>query len=453
MPYLVFNLVLAKELIKMAGNGSQRKRSENEPKTNRRYDAAGVAPRYRTGKQSPYGNARGDVHSVNSRSRREYYRKKEEQRKKRAKKRAAVVCTVLALLVTAAIVALFIFRGCSAQTAQGEKTETIAETQPATIAPYTPVTKELPKLEDNGEDGYTDGSLYIWNKAGYDIFKGDEKSALIYSGAIAEFKKALGDEVSVFNMVVPNHTAYGLPDRILSELDTNAQRDNTTVIYSNYGEQVIPVDVFNELGAKRNDYIFYNTDNRWTSLGAYQAYTAFAKKAGFEPIDLASLKKHTINDYTGSYVTSTDNDDLKSNADTVSYYDIPGKYKCTVIPRNTDGTISQESKSVNMYKTEFEEKEDKLNVFIHGDNPLFVVDNEDKNDGSKLLVVKDTFGSAIVPFLASNYDEVHVIDFRYYSGNVKDYCAKKGIKNVLFLNGIMSANSAAQINKMKELFD
>ena len=47
MPYLVFNLVLAKELIKMAGNGSQRKRSENEPKTNRRYGGYGTqaAPR------------------------------------------------------------------------------------------------------------------------------------------------------------------------------------------------------------------------------------------------------------------------------------------------------------------------------------------------------------------------------------------------------------------------
>lgn len=428
----------------MAGNGSPRKRSDNEPADGRRSKLEGRAPRYRTGSQPPYQSTRG---------RREYYRKKEAMRKKRAKKRAAVICTVLAVLATIAIVAVFIFRGCSAQNSGGEKTETIAETQAATLAPYTPVTKELPTLDDDGSDGYTDGGLYIWRSAGYDIFKGDEKTALIYTNAIADFKKALGDDVKVYNMVVPNHTAYGLPDRILSELDTNAQRDNITVIYSNYGEQVIPVDIYNELGEKRSDYIFYNTDNRWTSLGAYQAYTAFAKIAGFEALDLASLKKHTIKDYTGSYVASTDNDDLKANPDTISYYDIPGKYTCSVIKRNSDGTISQEVEAAEMYKTEFEDGEDKSDVFIHGDNPLFVIDNGDKSDGSKLLVVKDTFGSAIVPFLASNYDEVHVIDFRYYSGSIKDYCNKKGIKNVLFLNGIMSANSAAQVNKMKELFN
>ena len=41
----------------------------------------------------------------------------------------------------------------------------------------------------------------------------------------------------------------------------------------------------------------------------------------------------------------------------------------------------------------------------------------------------------------SNYDEVHVIDFRYYSGSLKQYCSDNGITEVLFLNGVMSANT------------
>lgn len=416
----------------MPERGSQQKRGGRDSKNSRQYRDAVKAPRYSTG-------------------RREYYRKREAMRKKKAKKRAVVVCTFIAILVTIAIVVIFILRGCSAGNIEADKTETISETTAATVPVYTPVAQELPELEDDGSDGYMDSSLYIWDSMGFDIFKGDEKSALAYSSAIAQAKKLLGDEINVYNMVVPNHTAYGLPDRILSELDTNAQRDNTTVIYSNYGEQVIPVDVYNSLGAKRNDYIFYNTDNRWTSLGAYNAYTEFAKTAGIEPIELDGLKKNKIEDYSGSYVKSTDNSDLEANPDTIEYYNIPGKYKCTVIERGLDGTISQETKDTKMYKTEFEDGEDKLNVFIGGDNPLFVIDNEEKSDGNKLLVVKDTFGSAIAPFLASNYDEVHVIDFRYYSGSIKNYCNKKGINNVLFLNGIMSANSAAQINKLKEL--
>lgn len=425
-----------------------RRSSENKPRrTTPRYSSDSSELRYNIGKGSAH---RGK--SVAARSRREYYRKKEEQRKRRARKRAVALCMVLMLIITAVIIGVFIYRGCTSQPPAAPQTETIAATEAATVPPYTPVSSQLPELEDDGSDGYTDGGIYIWNSKGFDIFKGDEKSALLYSAAIGDFKEALGNEITVYNMVVPNHTAYGLPDRLSSEIGTNAQRDNITVIYSNYDEAVIPVDVYNELGAMRNDYIFYNTDNRWTSLGAYQAYTAFAKAAGFEPISIDELEANTIEGYSGSYVESTDNEDLQQNLDTIEYYTIPGEYSCSIIERAVDGTIAQESQECEMYKTEFDEGEDELDVFIGGDNPLFIADNLKNNEGNKLLVVKDTFGSAIVPFLAASYDEVHVIDFRYYEGSVEEYCNRKGIKNVLFLNGIMSANSAAQINKLGELF-
>ncbi len=404
---------------------------------------------YRSGRADYSRN--GSRQPRGSRGRREYYKKKEEMRRRKAKKRAVIVLAALAVLASIAIITVFLMRGCSSGIAGGGEQATETATEAATLPAYTPVTKELPKLEDNGEDGYADGSLYIWNASGFDIFKGDEKTALAYSEAIAEFKRALGGGVTVYNMVVPNHTAFGLPDRVLGSLDSNPQRDNTTVIYSNYGEQVVPVDIYNALGENRNKYIFYNTDNRWTTLGAYQAYAAFAQTAKLDPLDISSLKKKTVKEYSGSYIKSTDNDDLKSNLDSIDYYTIPGKYSCSVIERRPNGTIDESSKSVGMYKTKLEEDEDALDVIAYGDNPLFVVDNEENSDGRKLLLVKDTFGSALVPFLSSNYDEVHVIDFRYYEGNIKDYCAKKGITDALFVNGIMSANSAAQINKMKGL--
>ena len=413
-----------------------------------------ITPRYSSDiSQLRYNTGKGrGKKPATPRSRREYYRKKEEIRKRRAKKRAFVLCTILMIIVTAAIIGIFIFRGWTAQQPAAPQNDIVVATEPSTVPPYTPATVELPELEDDGSDGYTDGGIYIWNSKGFDIFKGDEKSALLYSTAVGDFKEALGSDITVYNMVVPNHTAYGLPDRLSSEIGSNPQRDNLTIIYSNYGEQVIPVDIYNQLGQKRNDYIFYNTDNRWTSLGAYQAYTAFAKTAGFDPISLDELDKNTIENYSGSYIKSTDNEDLQQNLDTIEYYTISGEYECSVIERSVDGTTAQQAEDCEMYKTKLDEGEDELDVFAYGDNPLFIVDNVENNDGNKLLVIKDTFGSAIVPYLAANYDEVHVIDFRYYEGSVKDYCNKKGIKNVLFLNGIMSANSAAQVNKLSELF-
>ncbi len=398
-----------------------------------------------------YESSQGRTGVSGTRSRREYYKKKEEYRRKRARKRAVAVFAVIAVLASLAIIAFFIIKGLGSGTADQHIEQETAATQPETLPVYTPVTKELPKLEDNGEDGYTDGGLYIWNKKGFDIFKGDEKTALAYSEVISEFKKGLGDGINVYNMVVPNHTAYGLPDRIADGIGTNSQRDNTTVIYSNYSEQVIPVDIFNALGEKRNHYIFYNTDNRWTELGAYQAYTVFAQQAKLPPIDLNKLEKKVEKDYAGSYIKSTGNEDLKTNLDDIYYYTLPGKYSCTVIQRSTDGTLAEKAEKAALYKTKLDEGEDGLDIIAYGDNPLYVADNESNTSGEKLLLVKDTFGNGLIPFLAASYDEVHVIDFRYYEGSIKDYCNKKGIKNVLFVNGIMSANSAAQINKMAKL--
>lgn len=81
-----------------------------------------------------------------------------------------------------------------------------------------------------------------------------------------------------------------------------------------------------------------------------------------------------------------------------------------------------------------------------------VIDNKDLSDGRKLALVKDAYGNAIAPFLCENYDEVHVIDFRYFDGNLKDYCTQNKIEEVLFLNGIMSANSALQVENLFRLF-
>ena len=39
--------------------------------------------------------------------------------------------------------------------------------------------------------------------------------------------------------------------------------------------------------------------------------------------------------------------------------------------------------------------------------------------GRKILVVKDSFGNAFVPYLANHYDEIYVVDPRYYRRSLK----------------------------------
>ena len=91
-------------------------------------------------------------------------------------------------------------------------------------------------------------------------------------------------------------------------------------------------------------------------------------------------------------------------------------------------------------------------VFIYGDSPLFIEYNDTLNNGKKIAVVKESYGNSFVPYLTNNYQEVHVIDFRYFGQNLKSYMQDHGITEVLFINNVMSANAAVQLDRIRSLY-
>ena len=51
----------------------------------------------------------------------------------------------------------------------------------------------------------------------------------------------------------------------------------------------------------------------------------------------------------------------------------------------------------------------------------------------KLLIVKDSYAHSIVPFLALHFDEIHMVDLRYYRGSLSEYRETNGIDTTLVL--------------------
>ena len=47
---------------------------------------------------------------------------------------------------------------------------------------------------------------------------------------------------------------------------------------------------------------------------------------------------------------------------------------------------------------------------------------------------------------------MHVIDFRYFGQNLKSYMQDNGITEVLFINNVMSANAAVQLDRIHEIY-
>lgn len=79
-------------------------------------------------------------------------------------------------------------------------------------------------------------------------------------------------------------------------------------------------------------------------------------------------------------------------------------------------------------------------AFIGGDYPLTRIISSNRN-GKRILVVKDSYGNAMAPFLALHYQEVFVIDYRSFDSNIIDFLRKNNVNDLLFLHNVAIANA------------
>ena len=392
------------------------------------------------------------------------YNKRRPNRRNRTRTRNRIIIVTCFLLIFALLITLIVlmFKGCGGKKTPSGVSTDIKSKQETTVDPSSDPNNtavgnnKLDKATfitaqptDNNSTGVDTGVIYVWNKTGFELFGGSEESGRTYAETINGFAGKLTG-MNVYSMIVPNHTEMGLPERLKSQVNTNSQADNIKAAYAAMNSSVTPINAYNYLSEHCNEYIYFKSDHHWTGLGSYYAYKAFADTLGLKPLDLKSCTEQTITDFTGTFYSLADGLDT----DTVHYWQFP--YDVSMDITNDSGeTIS--------YESPYFDGEDSgslsYGVFIYGDNPLTVMRSSSENaqSGKKIAVIKESYGNAFVPYLTNNYEEVHVMDLRSFrdvsSDDLVTYCKKNGITDVLFLNGIMSANTPEQLDKMAGLFN
>lgn len=321
-------------------------------------------------------------------------------------------------------------------------------TVPPTTAPAEVAAHITPQIADDGSDAVmATNTICIWNNKAFNLFYSGNKAAAYYANAINGYADKLDKDVKVYNMVVGNHTEFGLPQRLIDGgIETDSQSDNIKHIIDNLSDRVTPIDCYNNLAEHCNEYIFYGTDHHWTALGAYYGYEAFCETVGLTPMDITKSEKSSVSGFLGSLYTATGSAALASNTDTVDYYSLPNKTYAVMNERMSSSAIT-----VDVYYPAAASGELTYGVFCWGDTAQFVI-HSDCGSGKKIALVKDSFANAFAPYLSANYDEVHLIDYRYWSGDLNQYLKDNGIKEVLFLNNTMSANTASQVDSISNVF-
>ena len=389
---------------------------------------------------------REEAQIENNRQRRTAHREKAKKKKLFAR-RATIVGFIVLILILVVTVIIVSVKGII--NSLGDTDETVAPTVAATEA--RTFTFDAPDIPDDKKvEGYfssANSNVYIYNKAALEIFNGENSKALGYAQTISEFKKLVKDEITVYNMVVPSHIEFSLPKRLVEsgEVKTVSQAENINTIYTNYTEDVIAINCYNKLSEHCKEYLYFNTDYYWTGLGAYYGYQAFCEQSGNKVLDLSVCTDNSVEGFEGqlSYCDAS----LYENLDTVHYWTFP--YNTYGMRTESNGAEAVET---SIYYPASTAGSNAYGTFLWGDCPLFVEYNSDLTNGEKILVVKDSFGNPFAPYLTANYEQVHIIDYRFYEGSIREYCADNGITQVLFINNIMNANSDTQQDALSDIY-
>ena len=376
--------------------------------------------------------------------------------KKRTRNRIIIVSCGILIIILLVVMISSVFKGCFG--AKQTNAPVSTETKPVATADtpnnkkndiqddLSPTYFKTPQIKDDKSNGYSAYSIYVWNKQGFELFGSDEARATTYAETINGFADKLNG-ITVYDMVIPNHTEMGLPQRLKdSDAPSTSQAENIKSIYSKLSDKVTPINAYNYLADHNDEYIYFGSDHHWSGLGAYYAYSAFAKTNDLPVLSLDDCTEQQIEGFTGTFSNTASGLDT----DTVHYWEFP--YEVTM-------DITDESGNLNTYTSPYYQYAEAgsltYGVFIMGDHPLTVLKSASENaeEGKKIAVIKESYGNAFVPYLTYNYEEVHVIDFRTFGDNLVSYCQQNGIDEVLFLNGVMSANTQIQLDSMSGLFD
>jgi len=297
-------------------------------------------------------------------------------------------------------------------------------------------------LPDDGQVGVKKGPVFIFKNRGFELFSGGAGMGKKYAEVINSYSRLKIPGLKIYNLVIPNGFEFEVTEKY-KNLVTPAS-ESINAIFSAEDPDIIKVNPVDEIRKHRTEYIYFNTDHHWTSLGAYYAYRSFCASAGLTPVSLEGIPSKVKPGFLGFLYRVSRAAALKNNPDSVRYY----LFKDSVNFYIGSNSIGYWSPS-HMYAEQVS-GDNSYSVFLQGDLPICKMETQHKN-GRKIALVKESYGNAFAPFLINNYEKVIVVDQRGYKGDFIAMLKAEGINELLFINNIFAAHTQFHIDDIRGL--
>ena len=291
------------------------------------------------------------------------------------------------------------------------------------------------------------GSVYVADDTAFSLYGFTQEAANQYIDAVSALANKVSSDVTVYDIVVPISTGIYLDEKLQEELGCSDEQAAIQYIYDNMDKKVVTIDAFTALKNHSDEYLYFRTDHHWTALGAYYAYSQLMKEKGITPTSLGEYETMVFNDFIGTlYAASNQTPSLAENPDVVTAYIPLATNKMTYT--DVDGNVVDYD---IIYDVSDWNSDSKYNCFIAGDQPFEEIHNPNMNDGSSCVVIKESFGNAFVPFLVDHYENVYVVDYRYYPEGLTTLIQERNIKDVIFINNISAATTSSLVSNITEI--
>lgn len=237
---------------------------------------------------------------------------------------------------------------------------------------------------------------------------------------------------SVNFMLIP--TAAAINSELLPAFSYNY--DQLAIIdlaYTNVGANNI--ELADKLTGQSEQY--FKTDHHWNEKGAMVGYEAICQQV---------LNKEP-NKFTYELVAENFKGTLCSKAGTFWYegddiYRIDHLAKIEVkMQIELDGKIYD-----SIYMAEALKTKDKY-TYYEGGNHAYVKIETSINNGKKAFIIKDSYAHILIPYLVSEYEEIEMVDLRYFRQDLSNYIEDNDDVYVIYsVDSFVSASNLVFLN-------
>lgn len=301
------------------------------------------------------------------------------------------------------------------------------ESNPSTSTdPSTEPTTESTQRDYTEEDaeGSWENGLLIVKQDGHwrcmELFGGGSGST--YAQALNDLQAAVGDGVTIYSMPAPLASEFYVPSNYADY--TASQSDCFDGVHKKLNSGIVALNVCPILAKHTEETIYCRTDHHWQPLGAYYAAEAFARAAGVPFAPLSDYTQDVNEGFVGTMYAFSGDSRIADDPEDFVFFRPKCQYSTyyydTAFNYLYPGDLIVDTDAPNSYL-----------MFMGGDSCTVKIKTE-VNNGRKLVLIKDSYGNAEIPFYTSSFEEIYVVDMRYFERNLPEFIRAMGITDVLF---------------------